>query len=153
MGFFFLQDDFERLEDKIEVLNARFQSIGQEMGASCREGAETYHDNFAFEEGERQQQMLSRRLRELLRIRDRARVVRPAADGERVAIGRWVTVRDLDDGSQRRFRVGSYMTFNGDETVSYNAPVVRLLIGAQPGELREGEVAGENKAFEVLEVA
>ena len=105
MGFFFLQDDFERLEDKIEVLNARFQSIGQEMGASCREGAETYHDNFAFEEGERQQQMLSRRLRELLRIRDRARVVRPAADGERVAIGRWVTVRDLGDGSRRCFRV------------------------------------------------
>ena len=44
------------------------------------------------------------------------------------------------------------MTFNGDETVSYNASVVRLLIGAQAGELREGEVAGETRAFEVLEV-
>ncbi|OHA24282.1 MAG: hypothetical protein A3G52_02045 [Candidatus Taylorbacteria bacterium RIFCSPLOWO2_12_FULL_43_20] len=63
---FFLPEDFEKLNQEITGLCDRIKQIGKEMGESCREGAETFHDNFAYEDGERQQAMLSTRLRKFI---------------------------------------------------------------------------------------
>ncbi len=43
MKFYFLREDFEKLTALIREVSDRIREIGQEMGASCREGAETYH--------------------------------------------------------------------------------------------------------------
>lgn len=48
--FYFLPDDFEDLNDQIEQICERIEELGKEAGESCQQGAETWHDNFAFEE-------------------------------------------------------------------------------------------------------
>jgi len=150
---YFLQQDLDELDRRIAELEHLIREIGREMGESCSEGAETYHDNFAFEDGERQQRMWTRRLRELVRVRERARLVRPTAANGRVALGRTVTVMDVDTGDERRFRVGSYMSFrNGTEVVSYLAPLARLLIGAEEGDVREGTIGKTRRSFEVVAI-
>ena len=154
MTYFFLPGDFRRLCRQIAELEDKIRRIGHEMGEACREGAETFHDNFAHEEGERQQKMWTRRHRDLVRIRDHARVVEPGPDADRVALGRVVTVVDLDTGEQLTFRVGSYICGNGDgvRAVSYEAPLARLLIGAEEGEERTGRLGGRRRTFEVVAV-
>lgn len=69
---YFLKADYDALCNEIDVLLNRIKEIGQEMGASCQEGAETFHDNFAHEDGTRQQHMWSTRLRELIAIKNDA---------------------------------------------------------------------------------
>lgn len=149
---YFLAEDLRQLREKIAELVERFREIGQDMGQSCAEGAETYHDNFGYEDGERQQRMLSARLREMTQISNLARVVSPEPRGERVGLGRTVTVEDLDTGERKRFKVGSYIVFSGHGTLSYRAPLVRLLIGAGEGDVRTGAVGGQRRRLQVVEI-
>jgi len=95
--------------------------------------------------------MISGRLREMIDIRNRARVVQPSRASDRVGIGRVVTVRD-DEDMVILFEVGSFMMFDGDRRVSYAAPLAKLLMGAEVGEVREGKIAGAERAFEVLRI-
>ena len=46
--FYFLPEDFEDLNDQIEQICEKIKELGKEAGESCQEGAETWHDNFAF---------------------------------------------------------------------------------------------------------
>jgi transcription elongation GreA/GreB family factor len=63
-----------------------------------------------------------------------------------------VTIADLDSGEEKTLMIGSYMTFDKDGTVSYNAPLARILLGGETGEVRRGEIAGELRKFEIVEV-
>ena len=152
MNYYFLREDIGKLSEQIHEIDARIKAIGQEMGASCEEGAETFHDNFAFEEGERQQQMWSQRLKELVDIYNHSQISKPSGTAERVGIGCEVTIADLESGEEKTIKIGSYMTFNGNGAVSYNAPLARMLLGAESGEVRKGEIAGKIRKFEVVDI-
>ena len=151
-SLFFLQDDYEALQREIVLLTRRISEVGREMGRSCEEGAETFHDNFAFEDGERQFRMWTRRLRDLVHIRAAARVVQVSMEPERVAIGTTAAVLDLGTGRTSSYLIGSYMNFNSNGAISYLSPLARLLLGAAPGDVRSGDVAGRYRAFEIVEV-
>ena len=151
MTNYFLREDFEELNGQIEAISTRVAEIGQEMGDSCQEGAETFHDNFAFEDGERQCYMLARRLRELLAARRRATIVEPGDMG-RVRIGSRVRCEDVETGEERTVTIGSYMVFRNGDSISYRAPLARLLLGAEEGEDRTGTIQGRHRTFTVLEI-
>lgn len=151
MEFFFLSHDYAKLNEQICSISEKIREIGHEMGISCEEGAETYHDNFAYEDGERQQFMWSSRLRELVKVKNCARIVTPGTLSQRVAIGSTVTIVDLDSGEEKIFSIGSYMTFD-KTSVSYAAPLSKILVGAMLGEERNGIIAGRRRRFEILEI-
>jgi transcription elongation GreA/GreB family factor len=153
MTHYFLREDYEKLLDSIAEAHRRVKHFGREMGLSCQEGAETFHDNFAYEDGERNLKMWSRQLKLLIDLRDQARVVAPEDRGDRVALGRSVTLLDLETRKQRTFRIGSYMIFGDpDGAISYTSPLAQSLIGALEGELRSGELGGELRCFKVVAV-
>lgn len=150
--YYFLKEDFEDLIEKITGLTNQIRKIGQEMGASCKEGAETFHDNFAFEDGERQQYMLSKRLVELIRIRNNARVISPNKDSARVSIGKTIILKDEYTGKTQSVRIGSYMVLKNGNAISYNSPLARILIGAKVGEIRNGKIGGREKKFSIIKI-
>lgn len=141
---YFLREDFEALNDQIEDLNKKIREIGKDMGESCSEGAETFHDNFAHEEGTRQLHMWTKHLRHLIRIREEARPIDPSQTAKnKVTIGKIVTFRDLETNQVQTVKIGSYLLFSiEDNVLSYNSPLVRLILRAEVGDVREG-VAGE----------
>jgi transcription elongation GreA/GreB family factor len=152
--YYFLRNDFEALNAEIEKIADKIKEIGKEMGESCREGAETFHDNFAYEDGERQQYMWSTRLRELIRIRNQARVLLELQKSDMVSIGHTVTVEDEHTTETRTMKIGSYMVFTeeGEKVVSYNAPLARMLIGGRVGDIKENIIAGKKKRFRILKI-
>src|SRR3989338_8797616 len=138
---YFLKEDYEKLLEEIRKLEELIRGIGREMGKSCQEGAETWHDNFTHEDDTRQQYMWSTRLREIVRIKNSARVVSPNNSIDRVALGRTVTVRDMDTQKVETLNIGSYMVLGKPtpciKTLSYRSPLAQSLIGAMVGESRE----------------
>jgi transcription elongation GreA/GreB family factor len=152
MTYYFLREDIGKLAEQINEIDARIKAIGQEMGASCEEGAETFHDNFAFEEGERQQQMWSKNLKELVDIYNNSQIFEPSGNTERVAIGCLVTFADIFTGEEKTLKIGSYLTFNGNGTVSYNAPLARILLCARTGDICKGVIAGKLREFEIIDI-
>ncbi len=152
--YYFLKKDFDTLNAEIEKIADKIKEIGQEMSKSCQEGAETFHDNFAYEDGERQQYMWSTRLRELISIRNQAKVLLEPPKGETVTIGRTVTVEDENTGEMQVIKIGSYMVLakEEDEVISYNAPLARMLLGGRVGNTRESVIAGKKKSFRILKI-
>ena len=146
----FLPDDFKHLEQEIEQLSTRIKEIGQDMGKSCQEGAETFHDNFAYEQGERDQRMWAQRRHELLKFKNHAQIVNPSLNPI-VSIGKRIKIKNQETGEEQTWTIGSYLTFE-DEHISYAAPIAKLLIGAKSGEMRTGNIAGVVQTFIVLEV-
>jgi len=149
MIYYFLKEDFDELNRKIHELIGRLKDISLESGKNCQED----RGIFTFEEGERQKQMLSTRLRELIRIKNNAKIIIPSRANERVSIGKKVTFRDEANGIIKTYNIGSYLVLiNKENTISYATPIARLLIGAQIGEMRSGEIAGEKRDFYILKI-
>ncbi len=151
--YYFLKKDFEALNTEISKIADKIKVIGQEMGKSCQEGAETFHDNFAYEDGERQQYMWSGRIRGLIRIRNQARVVEPQK-GETISLGHIVTVKDELTEKVRIIKIGSYMALakQEEEVISYNTPLAQMLIGGRVGETREAIIVGKKQSFHILKI-
>ncbi len=152
MRYYFLKHDYNELKNQIQYITDKIRAIGQEMGASCEEGAETFHDNFAFEDGERQQQMWTRRLNELRRVQQDAEIIEPSHRTDCVIFGKKVTIYDEALDQEKTVIIGSYLNFSNSGSISYNSPLARLIIGAEAGEVRQGMIAGKKKTVEIVEI-
>jgi transcription elongation GreA/GreB family factor len=48
--------------------------------------------------------------------------------------------------------IGSHLTFGDGDMIAYSSPLGRLLVGAQVGTVREGELGGRPAAVRILAV-
>ena len=152
---YFLKEDLEALDRRIEETKKEIEKALREIGDSCQQGAETSHDNPGYEEGQRAAAMWSNYLRQLLLVRKDASLVEHTmspTDGK-VRIGCLVTVKYLDTGEEKSFRVGSAMVF--DDTgyrVSYKAPLGQAVLNAMIGEVVEAVIGDKRKRLLLLSV-
>jgi transcription elongation GreA/GreB family factor len=132
MAYRFLRKDYDALLAKMEALAGALRETGQEKGRWADQGAETWHDNFGYEEEQRQEWTLSDRLEDFVRMKDDAEVVQGRAIDE-VDVGTQVTVRDTGTGEQRTFVIGSYQVLDRQHQneMSYAAPLARISHGGR----------------------
>ena len=155
LKFYFAKEDYDKLLANIENIRKRVKKIGQEMGASCQEGAETFHDNFAYEDGERQQIMLTKRYTELKRMLENSVVIEKTEQKDKAIFGNIVTYEDLDSEEKKTVEISSYMILREKRgnLISYNSPLGRLLLGAEEGEIKKGKIAGKIKKIEIINIS
>lgn len=151
--YFFLIEDFDDLNREIGNTSRLIEKAMKDIGDSCDEGADTWHDNFAFEEGQRQSTMWTQRIRELLKIRNNAALVNPPTDTSKVSVGCTVTVLDETKSKEMTFKIGSYINFKDSrDYVSYSAPLAKLVIGAAVGEERKGMIDPYEMILKVMKI-
>ncbi|MEK7208866.1 MAG: GreA/GreB family elongation factor [Patescibacteria group bacterium] len=154
MGYF-LKEDLETLDRKIKETKKEIEKALREIGESCQQGAETSHDNPGYEEGQRAAAMWSNHLRQLLLVRREASLVEytPLPTDGKVRIGCLVTVKYLDTGEEKSFRVGSAMIFDNTGTsVSYMAPLGQAVLGITIGDIVEVTIGDKRKRLLLLNV-
>ncbi len=145
----------ERLRRRIAATRAAYQAICDDNPAALESGDTSgWHDNFAFEENQRQMHQLSRQVRELETLLGRAAVVPlPGVVEERVILGSRARWRFLDEAVARASWISGWDDGDPDRgRVSYNSPIGAALVGAEPGEERELRTAGTLRKIEVLDV-
>lgn len=147
--FYFLPEDLMMLDQKIETIHKEIERLGQAIGLSADVSGETFHDNFDYEEGGRQQAMWSEEVRKLSVIKQKAKIIHPNKSEDIVAIGRTVTINN--NGEIMTIKIGSHMTFNS-QSVSYASPIVKLIFGAKPGDTKEGIIHGRKTKIHILEI-
>ncbi len=154
MKYYFLPEDFEDLKKAIDQAKKLVETNMKAAGESATEGADTWHDNFAFEEGQRQAIMWTKRVLELLKVQNDAVLITSKPNPSRVAIGCTVTVFNRTEGKEMKFKVGSYMNFreNPREYVSYRAPLAKLIMGASVGDVRTGRIGPLIQEVEVKKI-
>jgi transcription elongation GreA/GreB family factor len=151
MAYRFLRKDYDALLARIEELAGALREAGQEKGRWASQSAETWHDNFGYEEEQRQEWTLSDRLEDFVEMKNDAEIVQRRAVDE-VDIGCKVTIRDTATDEQRTFIVGTYQVLapQDESEVSYAAPLASAFLGAAVGEEREVAIGDKIALFHVV---
>jgi transcription elongation GreA/GreB family factor len=150
---FFLQPDLESLDSQITLMQSRIRAVKLEAQEGTEQSSESWHDNYVFEESQRQLKMLLNLLGGLSSARENAVVVHPPTDPQTVEVG--TTVEFLLDGNLDVISIGSYMvsdSLRDRDFVSYEAPLAVCLLGLKPGETRLADLHGRAVRVEICSV-
>ena len=116
-------------------------------------GGNGWHDNFAFEQAVREEHMISKQIRNTLELLRSATIVEPPVDPDRVVLG-CVAEIQIDGANPKRVTIGGHMESDPDRSiVSYNSPLGKALMGAEPGDARSYTVANRTMNVTVLTVS
>lgn len=153
-AYFFTPRGIERLRKRIDDARRAYKTVCEDNPEARESGdSSVWHDNFAFEENQRQMHQLARRVRDLEAMLSSAIVVLPhEAPPGRVGVGSRVTFTVDDD--ERCCTVVGYD--DGDppsNRLSYNSPLGLALLGASVGDEREVVLAGRTRVVSVVEIA
>ncbi|MDP3992976.1 MAG: GreA/GreB family elongation factor [bacterium] len=150
----FTSEDYRKLEQAIETLRERVSSIKRSIGESCQQGADTFHDNFDFEEAQRQLPLWEGRLRHLIRVRNATIIIEPDSSDKRAGIGKVVRIYDELIQEEISFQVGSFLVLeNSEYVISLQSPLARAVRHAKKGDVRVCEVNGIQRVLRILEVS
>jgi transcription elongation factor GreB len=142
-----------RLLQRLADSRARYEAICATNGDAADAGDNSvWHDNFAYEENQRQMHAAARAVRDLQRALQSVVIVQPPAHPDRVALGTTVVLED-QRGVLHRWSIAGFE--DGDPTVgrvSYTAPLARALMGREPGDVVAWRLDGKPVELEVLSV-
>jgi transcription elongation GreA/GreB family factor len=145
----------ERLQQRIAEARRSYKAVCDDNPAAAESGdSSVWHDNFAFEENQRQMHQLARRIRDLEAIfRGATLISAEEAPRDRAFVGSRVLYRLDEDGPARScILVGWDDGEPRNQRISYNSPLGAALFGAHPGEQREVLLAGKSHTVEILQV-
>ncbi len=151
--YFFTHGGVERLRGRIAEARAAYKSVCNNNPEAREAGdSSVWHDNFAFEENQRQMHQLARRVRDLENVLGNVEIVTPEQAPERVAVGVHVRYR-VNEGEERAVVIAGWD--DGDPAalrVSYNSPLGAALVGAAVGDEREVVLGGRSRVLEILSI-
>lgn len=133
----FLAVDLAWLDDQIAENKEQIR-VAKELGQeSTEQSSESWHDNYNFEESQRQLKMLLNNLGRLSNARERAELVEPGPNPDVVGVGCKVEVRDESSPKAWELHIGSFMvsdTMRNIGMMSYESPAVSDLLGRKVGD-------------------
>ncbi len=143
---------YARLQDRIQTVRRAYKAVCDDNPAALESGDSSgWHDNFAFEENQRQMHQLARRIVELEAALGRIQVIAPLERApDRVVVGATVTWQ-VDDEAPRTAWIAGWE--DGDPVagrLSVDSPLARVLLGAGVGEVRQAQLGGRLRDVEVL---
>ncbi len=141
------------IQRRIAVLEEKLQQALQGAGEAAQRDTNAYHDNFEYEEGMRQQEMLSQRLRALWDILEGATPAPEPADAGCAAVGHYVEVERGGSGEREAY----VLCGDGEGAVFENAcsvfsPLGRTLLGMAAGETRAIPLGNRSVSARLLSV-
>ena len=139
----FLQFDLDALDSEINEAREEIRRVKLEANESNEQSSESWHDNYTFEETQRQLKMLLTLLGGLSKARERSQVVIPKSDPTVAGVGTTVKFLDNEKKYSDEISIGSYMVSKvlmDLDFVSYESPLGALLLGSSVGETRFGKV-------------
>jgi len=153
--FLFLQKDYSALEKNIDALKNNLKTVGFEVGEMSHQSSETWHDNYGFEEADRERKRLAGTLEELKKVYAQAEVVESSPHAEHVSLGSKVTIQNIETHEKKVVVVGSYMVLEKTDPseFSYAAPFVTSLMGASLGEVREIKTGEKISKMKIIQIA
>jgi transcription elongation GreA/GreB family factor len=152
----FLAADLAWLDQQIAENQEQIR-IAKELGQeSTEQSSESWHDNYNFEESQRQLKMLLNNLGRLSNAREKAEVVIPTSATETAGVGHAVKTRDVTTGIERELHIGSFMVsdrLRNMGMMSYESPAVSDLVGKRVGESARVRTDDGEVSVEIIEIS
>ena len=141
-----------RLDARIAALERQRGAVLKAAGEAAGGDSNSYHDNFAYEQGMREQEILARRILELRQVRAAAFAVEAPRDARTAQLGHVVTVR-FDGGEPTEF----FLCGDGEATFfaagcSAHTPLGEALVGRAVGAAVRVRAGKRERTVEVVAV-
>lgn len=142
-----------RAASRLKHVRDAYDAVCASNGAAAEAGDNSvWHDNFDYEENQRQMHQLARRHRDLEDAMRRMEVVAAPRDPVQVCFGCAVIV-ETSDGRTERLVIGGYDDGDADlHRIAYTAPLAQALMRAEPGEVRTFTAGGRERELTVLAI-
>jgi transcription elongation factor GreB len=145
---------YKRFIIHLEEVARRYDKIVSTNEESADAGDNSvWHDNFAYEENQRQMHQWARRFKDLEEIKRNMMIVEKDSNPIKVQIGCYVVIYDNSDGIEKKYFIAGYNDGEPEiNRVSYTAPIAKALIGAKIGDVRKFKIGNIIKELEVLDI-
>lgn len=143
-----------RLQQRLQQTRARYDEVcaSNEEAAGAGDSS-VWHDNFAYEDNQRQMHQLARRVRDLQHVLSVAELAHTPDPPRRVCLGCAVTVLDLEEDAEQRYVIGGWEDSDAAlNRIAYNTPLASALIGAEEGEERACPGARGPRVVEIVSI-
>jgi transcription elongation factor GreA len=151
--YLFLEEDLTSLKGEIMRLQNESREMGREAGLFANQSSETWHDNFGYEEAQRQQKQFGARIDSLMQIYTNAHITPWPGLVERVAVGHTVTVKNVETGEEKILRIGSHITIGADASViPYSSPMGKAILGRSKGDVATVYLPVGERKFKILDI-
>lgn len=151
--YLFLGEDLVALKGEIMRLQNESRDMGREAGLFANQSSETWHDNYGYEEAQRQQKQFGARIDSLMHIYTNAHEVPWPGLTERVALGHTVTIKNIETGEEKTLRIGSHITIGADASViPYSSPMGGAMLGKSKGEIATLSLPTGIRKFKILDI-
>ena len=150
MKYRLFPDEAEAFRAKELSLSDDFKEAWKDAWEALKQSSETWHDNAPLDAARLVWELASKKLREVQDILAHSQIVRIVSDEEIVSMGKTVSL--LVDGKEVIYTIGWYQT-PIEWRVSYNAPLIRAILGKEEGEVVHFDLNGKQVEVEILEIS
>lgn len=143
-----------RAQSRLQAALEAYEQIVSTNAEAAEAGdSSVWHDNFAYEENQRQMHQWARRIRDLRITLNRLEIVSPPTNPERVQVGCTVVVCDLSDESEHTYVIAGYEDGDMEQgRLSYTAPLAHALLGGEEGEVRVFRAGDRERQLEIMTI-
>jgi transcription elongation GreA/GreB family factor len=152
-ALWFMSADLEDLDATIDDVKQQIRAAKLEAQEGTEQSSESWHDNYVFEESQRQLRMLMNHLAGLSRTRERAILHDPETRPGIVGFGSCVRVRI--DGHEDELHIGSAMVFDRMREqghISYQSPLAATLLGHPAGTRVQALINNTPRTIDIVAV-
>jgi transcription elongation GreA/GreB family factor len=144
----------ERLRERIAAARAAYRAVCDGNPEALEAGDNSgWHDNFAYEENQRQMHQLARRVHDLeAALRQVVLVPLRATPSETVEIGMYVEYQLEDDEPRRCWLAGCDDGDPEHGRLGCTTPLGKALLGARAGDVRETRIGGRPREVTVITI-
>ncbi|PID51853.1 MAG: hypothetical protein CR972_04925 [Candidatus Moraniibacteriota bacterium] len=146
-NLYFTKKGFERANEMKSRLFDELKKIQGGKGEAAEVGGNEWHDNFAFEQLCRDEDMLNKRIAEFLKKMKRAVLVDDFPDNnDFVRIGTIVTLYNETEDKELVYEVGGHGDTNLESNppiVAYDAPIMRPFFLKDEGTVKKVPIRGK----------
>lgn len=129
--------EYEAIERRIAVLRSEDAQATRELAEATNNGAETWHDNAAFDAAKDKKNLATLGLAQLIVLQKQAKIIEPSENPKKAEIGTCVTYFNEDTRQEYTVCLAGDAAWLMDENwASVRAPLGVALLGARVGEER-----------------
>ncbi len=140
------KNGYARLQSRLQKALDAYDAVCATNAHAAGDGdTSVWHDNFAYEHNQREMHKWARRVTDIKKLLGEVRVV-DAPPPLKAQLGHEITLRDESENKEWIFEIAGYEDGDADcGRVSYAAPLLREIIGAEIGDERELFLDGKQR--------
>ena len=152
--FFTTKSGYDRLNKTLNLAINSFNTVCKSNAEAASGGDNSvWHDNFAYEQNQKDMQMWSKRVSELKKILANIKIVDIPENPDKVQLGCIVTFQDKNRKQKWTYEVAGYD--DGDikkKRISYNSPLMQKFINKEISEEIELFLEGKNRIVTITTI-